>query len=150
MPSDLPLNASGDVAPIRVIEGNRTQLNWPGNMALDRETGDLYVANDMGHSVLVFTGMAFVRGNVPPTRVIKGDRTALSYPTGVAVDAKNQELWVSNLGNASAVAFPLKATGNVAPLRVVRAAPLAHKSLTFGRTAAVAYDTNRQEILVPN
>jgi 6-phosphogluconolactonase (cycloisomerase 2 family) len=145
-----PLNASGDVAPLRVIEGNRTQLNWPGNMALDRESGDLYVANDMGHSVLVFTGMAFVRGNVPPTRVIKGDRTALSYPTGVAVDAKNQELWVSNLGSASAVAFPLKANGNVAPLRVVRAGPPGHKSLTFGRTAAVAYDTNRHEILVPN
>lgn len=145
-----PLGASGDVAPIRVIEGDRTQLNWPGNMSLDKETGDLYVANDMGHSVLMFTGMAFVRGNVPPTRVIKGDRTGLLNPTGVAVDAKNQELWVSNLGNASAVAFPLKASGNVSPLRIVRSAPWDHKSMTFGRTAAVAYDPNRQEILVPN
>lgn len=145
-----PLGVSGDVPPVRIIEGDRTQLNWPGNMALDRDTGDLYVANDMGHSVLVFTGMSYVRGNVPPTRAIKGDRTALSYPTGVAVDTKNQELWVSNLGNASAVAFPLKATGNVAPLRIIRSAPRDHQSLTFGRTAAVAYDTNRQEILVPN
>jgi DNA-binding beta-propeller fold protein YncE len=145
-----PLGASGDVPPLRVIEGDRTQLNWPGNMALDRETGELYVANDMGHSVLVFTGMTYIRGNVPPTRVIKGDRTGLSYPTGVAVDTRNQELWVSNLGNASAVAFPLKANGNLAPLRVIRSAPKDHQSLTFGRTAAVAYDSNRQELLVPN
>jgi DNA-binding beta-propeller fold protein YncE len=145
-----PLGASGDVAPVRIIEGSRTQLNWPGNMALDPQSGDLYVANDMGHSVLVFTGMTYVRGNVPPTRVIKGDRTKMLNPTGVAVDVMNQELWVSNLGSASAVAFPLKANGNVAPLRVVRAAPDGHRNLTFGRTAAVAYDTNREEILVPN
>jgi 6-phosphogluconolactonase (cycloisomerase 2 family) len=145
-----PLNADGDVEPIRVISGSRTQLNWPGNMALDKATGDLYVANDMGQSVLVFTGLAYVRGNVPPTRVIKGDRTKLLNPTGVAVDAENQELWVANLGSASAVAFPLKANGNVAPLRVVRAAPDGHRNLTFGRTAAVAYDSNREELLVPN
>lgn len=145
-----PLGASGDVAPVRVIEGDRTQLNWPGNMALDRETGELYVANDMGHSVLVFRGMAYVRGNVPPARVIKGDRTGLLNPTGVAVDTKNRELWVSNLGNASAVVFSLQASGNIAPLRIVRSAPRNHKSLTFGRTAAVAYDSNREEILVPN
>jgi DNA-binding beta-propeller fold protein YncE len=145
-----PLGVSGDVPPLRVIEGDRTQLDWPGNMSLDRDTGDLYVANDMGHSVLVFTGMTYVRGNVPPARVIKGDRTGLINPTGVAVDTKNQELWVSNLGNASVVAFPLKAAGNVPPLRVIRSAPRDHRSLTFGRTAAVAYDSNRQEILVPN
>ncbi len=87
---------------------------------------------------------------MPPTRVLKGDQTALTYPTGVAIDTTNQELWVSNLGNASATAYPLMADGNVAPLRVIRSAPLDHQSLTFGRTAAVAYDPNRQEILVPN
>jgi len=145
-----PLGVSGDVAPLRVIEGDRTQLNWPGNMALDPDSGDLYIANDMGHSVLVFTAMTYVRGNVPPSRVIKGPKTGLSYPTGVAVDTKNQELWVSNLGNASAVAFPLKAKGDIAPLRILRSAPANHQSLTFGRTAGVAYDPNRQEILVPN
>jgi 6-phosphogluconolactonase (cycloisomerase 2 family) len=145
-----PLGAGGDVPPVRVIEGSRTQLDWPGNMSLDRETSDLYVANDMGHSVLVFTGMAYIRGNVPPSRVIKGDQTALMNPTGVAVDTKNQELWVSNLGNASAVVFPLRANGNVKPLRIIRSAPNGHRSLTFGRTAAVAYDSNREELLVPN
>ena len=144
------VDASGDAAPIRVIEGDRTQLNWPGNMTVDQETGDLYVANDMDHSILVFTGLDTADGNVGPTRVIKGDRTKLVHPTGLAVDTVNQELWVSNLGNASGVAFPLEANGNVAPLRVVRAAPEGHQSLIFGRTAAVTYDPNREEILVPN
>ena len=145
-----PLDASGDTPPVRRIQGDRTQMNWPGNMALNPDNGDLYVANDVEHSILVFTGLAYVRGNVPPTRVIKGDQTALVYPTGVAIDRTNQELWVSNLGNASATAYPLMAEGNVEPLRTIRSAPREHQSLTFGRTAAVAYDPNRQEILIPN
>ncbi len=41
------LDAAGDTAPLRVIQGDRTQMNWPGNMALDPDTEDLYVANDV-------------------------------------------------------------------------------------------------------
>ena len=143
------LNASGDTAPIRRIQGDRTELDWPGNMSL-HPNGELYVSNDVGQSVLVFNGLTYQRGNVPPARIIKGDKTALNYPTGVFVDTKNQELWVSNLGNSSATVYPLMANGNVAPLRTIRSAPYGHESLTFGRTAAVAYDPNREEILVPN
>ena len=145
-----PLDADGDTPPLRVIQGDRTRLNWPGNMALNPDNGDLYVASDVDQSILVFTGLAYVRGNVPPTRAIRGDRTALTYPTGVAIDTTNQELWVSNLGNASATVYPLLADGNITPLRTIRSAPRNHTSLTFGRTAAVTYDSNRQEILVPN
>jgi 6-phosphogluconolactonase (cycloisomerase 2 family) len=144
------LDASGDTPPLRVIQGDRTQMNWPGNMTLHPDTGELYVANDMGQSVIVFSGLKYVRGNVPPTRVIKGDKTGLTNPTGVFVDTKHQELWVSNLGNASATVYPLMANGNVPPLRTIRSAPPGHVSLTFGRTAAVAYDSNREQILVPN
>lgn len=145
-----PLTAKGDTPPVRVIQGDQTQLNWPGAMALDSDTGELYVANDVNHSVLVFSGMAYINGNVPPTRVIKGDRTGLRNPTGVFIDTRHQELWVSNLGNSSAVVYPLKANGNVAPLRTIRSAPVGHQSMTFGRSAAVAYDSNREEMLVPN
>jgi 6-phosphogluconolactonase (cycloisomerase 2 family) len=145
-----PLDAKGDTRPLRVIQGDRTQMNWPGNLSLDPDTGDLYVANDVNQSVLVFTGTTSLQGNVAPTRVIKGNNTGLRNPTGVFVDTKHQELWVANLGNSSGTAYPLKADGNVPPLRTVRSAPAEHQSLTFGRTAAVAYDPNRQEILVPN
>jgi hypothetical protein len=62
------LDASGDTPPLRVIQGDRTQMNWPSNLSVDQDTGDLYVANDVDQSVLVFTGMTYQRGNVPPSR----------------------------------------------------------------------------------
>jgi 6-phosphogluconolactonase (cycloisomerase 2 family) len=144
------IDAKGDVAPIRTIQGDKTQMNWPGNMTFNADTEELFIANDADQSVLVFGGLKTAQGNVAPVRILKGNKTKLNYPTGVFVDNKHQELWVSNLGNASANVYPLNANGNVAPFRTIRSAPLGHSSLTFGRTAAVAYDPNRQEILVPN
>ena len=144
------LDADGDAAPLRVITGDKTQLNWPAAMKFNPDNGDLYVANDIGQSILVFSGASTAQGNVAPARAVKGSRTKLAYPTGVALDRKNQELWVSNLGSSSATVYPLMATGDVAPLRVIRSAPLNKKSLNFGRTAAVAYDNKREQILVPN
>jgi DNA-binding beta-propeller fold protein YncE len=117
-------------------------------MALDPETGDLYVANDVGQSILVFHETD--SGNVAPHRVIKGQKTRLSYPTGVFIDVKNKELWASNLGSSSATVYPLNANGDVAPLRTIRSAPAGKLSLRFGKTQAVAYDSKREEILVPN
>jgi 6-phosphogluconolactonase (cycloisomerase 2 family) len=145
-----PLNATENTPPLRVITGDRTQLNWPAAMKLNPDTGELFVANDIGQSVLVFRNAATAEGNVAPVRVLKGDKTRLRNPTGVFLDRKNQELWVSNLGNASATAYPLMASGNVAPLRVIRSAPEGKRSLLFGRTAAVAYDSKREQLLVPN
>lgn len=144
-----PLNADGDMPPLRVIQGPKTQLNWPGAMSVNPETGELYVANDVNNSILVFRGTTD-KGDVAPARVIKGDKTRLSYPTGVFVDTKNKQLWVSNLGNSSATVYPLAANGNVPPVRMIRSAPLDKVSLKFGKTQAVAYDSKREEILVPN
>jgi DNA-binding beta-propeller fold protein YncE len=144
-----PLDAQGDMAPMRVIQGPKTQMNWPGTMAVEPETGDLYVANDVCHSILVFKGRTD-QGDVAPTRVIKGGKTGLAYPSGVALDLKNRELWVSNFGNSSATVYPMMASGDVAPLRTIRSAPRGKKGLNFGKTASVAYDTKRHEILVPN
>ncbi len=144
------LHASGDTPPLRVIQGDQTQLNWPAAMKLNPENGDLYVANDIGQSILVFAAAATANGNVAPARVIKGDQTRLSYPTGIALDLKNREVWVSNMGTASATAYPLMADGNTPPLRRIRSAPDGKKALNFGRTTAVAYDSRREQILVPN
>ena len=145
-----PLYASGNMAPLRVIQGDKTQLDWPAAMKLNPETGELYVANDIGQSILVFRNIATAQGNVAPLRVITGSKTRLRNPTGVALDLKNHEVWVSNLGNASATVYPLMADGDVAPLRVIRSAPEGKKSLLFGRTTAVAYDPTREQILTPN
>jgi len=142
------MDANGDVAPLRVIQGPKTQLDWPGAMSVDPDTGDLYVANDVGQSILVFHGAD--RGDAAPARVIKGPKTRLSYPSGVFVDTKNKELWASNLGNSSATVYPLTANGDVAPLRIIRGAAENKVSLKFGKTQALVYDSKRDELLVPN
>lgn len=142
------LNADGDVAPLRIIKGPKTQLDWPGAMSVNPDTGELYVANDMGQSIIVFPLDA--EGDVAPTRAIKGPKTGISYPTGVFVDSKNKEVWVSNLGNSSATVYPVMANGDVAPLRTIRSAEDNKASLRFGKTQALVYDPIRQEILVPN
>jgi 6-phosphogluconolactonase (cycloisomerase 2 family) len=144
------LNASGDTPPLRVISGDKTQLDWPGAMKLNPENGDLYVANDIGQSLLVFSNISTAQGNVAPTRVIKGAKTKLSYPTGIVLDLVHREVWASNMGSSSATAYPLMANGDVEPLRHIRSAPEGKRSLNFGRTTAVAYDSTREQILVPN
>jgi DNA-binding beta-propeller fold protein YncE len=140
--------ADGDAAPLRTIQGAKTQLDWPGAMSVDPESGDLYVANDMGQSIIVFHRGD--QGDVAPTRVIKGAKTHLSYPAGVFVDAKNKEVWASNLGNSTATVYPLMADGDVAPLRMIRGAEENKQSLKFGKTEALAYDSKRDQLLVPN
>ena len=142
------MGASGDTAPLRVIQGSLTQLNWPAQMSLDPDTGDMYVANDIGQSILVFKSTD--KGNVAPTRIIKGDRTGLLNPSGVFVDKKHNELWVANFGNAKVCVFPLNASGNAAPIRTIRSAPEGKVSTKFGKVEALAYDSKRDQIWVPN
>ena len=76
--------------------------------------------------------------------------TAFDCIAAYAVDKKNNELWVSNMGNASATVYPLAADGDVAPLRTIRSAPRDKVSLRFGKTQALVYDPIREQILVPN
>ena len=144
------LDANGDAKPLRTIQGDNTQLDWPGGMKFNPENGDLYVANDIGQSVLVFANAPKLAGDVAPARVIHGPSTRLRNPTGVALDLKNREVWVSNLGNSSATVYPLMANGDASPLRVIRSAEESKVGVNFGRTAAVTYDPIREEILVPN
>ncbi|PYS30964.1 MAG: hypothetical protein DMG11_03125 [Acidobacteria bacterium] len=143
-----PLDASGDTPPLRVIQGSKTQLDWAGGMSLDPDNGNLYVANDVGNSILVFHGTD--QGNVAPARIIKGNKSGLSHPAGISVDTKNKEVWVSNMGNSSATCYSLTANGNAAPSRTIRSAPLGRTSVKFGKPQAVAYDSKREQYLVPN
>ena len=143
-----PLKASGDTAPLRVIQGPQTQLDWPAAIYLDQENGDLYVANDASDSILVFHETD--NGDRAPFRVVKGPRTGIKNPTGIFVDTKNQELWVSNMGNHSATVFPRMADGNSPPLRVIRSAPAGKLALAIGNPGGAGYDSKREEILVPN
>lgn len=141
-------DAGGNAEPIRRIQGTRAGLNWPMGVSVDVEHGEIAVANNGDSSIRVFSRTA--SGNAAPLRVIKGPRTGVSGPMGVAIDAANDELWVTNYGDHTALVFPRTATGNVAPARIVRNAPAGAPTSGFGNPGAVAYDTKRGEILVPN
>ena len=141
-------DATGNTPPLRIIEGPKTALNWPMQVAVDEERGELYVANDMDNSILVFR--VTDNGDVAPIRRIKGPKTGIRHPTGVALDLKNREVWASSMGNHSASVFPMTANGNVPPLRTIRGGPANEPALMIGNPGAVGYDTKRDEILVPN
>lgn len=143
-----PRDANGDTAPIRVIKGPKTELNWPTGLAVDEQRGELYVANDTGDSILVFNETD--EGDATPKRVIKGPKSMVKSPTGVFYDAKHDELWVSNFGNHSATVYKATASGDVAPLRVIRSAPTSVATPNIGNAYAPAYDSKRNQILVPD
>jgi hypothetical protein len=90
------------------------------------------------------------KGNVQPVRVVRGALTQIVGPVSVAIDVKNDELWVANYGDHTAVVFPRTASGNVRPKRVIRNAPKDTPTCGFTNASAAAYDSKRDEILVPN
>lgn len=82
--------ATGDVPPVVNISGGNTRLQAPGQIALNRAltNGELYVADPLSASILVFSSVAATSGNVTPTRSINGTNTGLAANAinGVAID----------------------------------------------------------------
>jgi DNA-binding beta-propeller fold protein YncE len=141
-------DASGDTAPLRIIQGPKTLMNWPTAIAVHPDRGEIFVANDTSDTVTVYRADA--SGDAAPIRVLKGPRSMIKNPTGVAVDLKNNELWVTNFGNHSATVFPIDASGDPAPRRVIRSGPIAAPSPMISNPHTIAYDTKRDELLVSN
>lgn len=140
--------AEGDMQPLRTIQGARTQLNWPMGIYVDTVHNEIAVANYGDSSVLIFRRTD--TGDVAPLRVIRGNQTGTAGPMGVAIDTKNDELWVTNYGDHTAVVFSRLAQGNTAPKRIIRNAPAGTPAIGFGNPGALAYDSQRDELLVPN
>ena len=143
-----PSVANGDAAPIRRIQGSRTGLDWPMSLDVDVQHGEIAVANNGDSSIRVFRRTA--SGNAAPIRVIKGPHTGIRGPMGVAFDVKHDEMWVANYGDHTALVFGRTVTGDAVPARVLRNAPAGSPTVGFGNPGAVAYDSKRDEILVPN
>src|SRR5579871_52266 len=141
-------DAGGDVRPIRSVQGGKTQLDFPMGLSVDEEHDEFAVANNGGNSILVFSRTA--SGDVAPVRVINGEKTGINRPMGVVIDARNNELWVSNFGDHTALVFDRLANGDVAPKRIIRTAPAGTPTPGFGNPQTVAYDSTRDQLLVPN
>jgi len=112
---------------------------------MDVERQELYVANLMDNSILVFR--ATDSGNAAPIRVLKGPQTGIDHPEGVFFDEKNQEIVVSNWGNHAATVYPRTAVGDTAPIRKIRSAPEGVGSPQLSHLGGMSYDTKRDEIL---
>lgn len=85
-----PSVAIGNVAPAAAITGSATQLNGPGQIVFSstQNNGELYVANNLAGSVVVFSNVTAANGNVAPSRTIFGSSTGLvvNGVNGVALD----------------------------------------------------------------
>lgn len=141
-------NAEGDAAPVRIIAGPNTLFNWPTGIAVDPERDELFISNDNGDEILVFRASA--DGDAAPIRILKGPNTRIKNPTGLYLDLVNDELWVANFGNHTATVYARDAEGDTPPLRAIRSAPADAPTPMIGNPHPVAYDTLRDEILVPN
>jgi len=143
-----PLDGSGNVKPLWIIQGPRTTFNWPSHLALHEERQELFVANDADDSILVFRTTD--KGDAAPIRMIKGPNTTIKNPPGIALDVKNGEISVASMGTHAVLFFPVTANGDVKPSRIIRAGPANQAALNIGNPGAVGYDTKRDQILVPN
>ncbi|MBI4463227.1 MAG: hypothetical protein HY647_00850 [Acidobacteria bacterium] len=85
--------ANGEEAPIRVIQGPLTQLNYPDRLAVDPVNNEIFVPQD--DEVLVFPRGG--NGSVAPVRVLKGPDTQLGA-SALAVDAIHNLLIVGGRG----------------------------------------------------
>ncbi len=142
------VEAQGDAKPIRVIQGEKTGLDWPMQIDEDVSRNEIAVANFGADSIAIFRRAD--QGNVAPIRVIKGEHTGIVGPVGVAIDVKNDEIWVANYGDHTAVVFPRGASGDVAPKRIIRNAPKDSATCGFTNASSATYDSKRKEILVAN
>ena len=117
----------------------RDKANWP----LGREYAVPGSGANDGPSISIHAITA--KGNDKPLRVIKGAKTQLNWPTGLAFDAARRELFVANDMGPSILVFDADAVGNAAPKRVLKGSRtgLAHPT-------SVSLDTKNGELWVAN
>src|SRR4030095_2723527 len=102
--------AENDAAPLRHIQGPKTELSLPMKVFVDTIHNEIFVANSGSNSILVFNRTA--NGDVPPIRKIQGPDTRVKKPVGLFVDLKNDELWATNPEEHTATVYKRTAEGN--------------------------------------
>lgn len=105
--------ASGDVAPMRIIQGLDTKLVNPRGIALDA-LGQIFVTTSS--SVLEFA--ADSANDSPPLAVISGSNTMLSQAGQVSLDS-GDNIYVASSGKNALLEFTAGSIGNAAPGSVI-------------------------------
>src|SRR5262245_23084556 len=110
--------ANGQEAPLRVIQGPKTELVEPERLALDEVNGEVYVLRE-GDTILVYPVTA--NGDVAPRRKLAGPATELGAGAA-AIDTVRNLLVVGGGGGGGGSKFRIydrKASGNTKPLRTI-------------------------------
>ena len=107
----------GNVAPVRTIQGARTKIGWPTQIAIDSNL-DAYVANHDGSNLTVYAPGA--NGNVAPIRNVHGRRTRLISPFGVAADSSGNIYAAGGVAARSRITvYAAGSNRNAHPIRAV-------------------------------
>jgi hypothetical protein len=118
--------AHGDAKPARVIVGALTQIDNAAGIAVSPDGAHVWVTvrNSPGPpdppQLLEFSGTT--HGNVAPTAIIRGSKTKLDEPDGIAVGvAGNAPVTINTDGNGDLglLSFAAGAHGNAKPVREV-------------------------------
>ncbi|MBI3939790.1 MAG: hypothetical protein HY315_03055 [Acidobacteria bacterium] len=134
--------ATGEEAPIRVIQGPRTMLGYTDNVGVDPQHNEVFVVQKWTNAILVYDREA--RGDVAPKRIIHGPKTGLDSARHVAVDPINDLLAVANRGAKNILIFNRTDEGDVAP-RAILGGP------KTGMTVhTVDLDPKTKNIIVPS
>jgi sugar lactone lactonase YvrE len=107
--------SNGNVAPIGLIEGSKTDLQDPDGIVLDA-SGNIYVSDDDNYIDVYPAGAT---GNVAPARRIKGALTKLATPLGLALDSSSN-VYVANNEYNNLTVYSSGAGGNVAPIQLIK------------------------------
>ena len=112
--------ATGDEAPLRVIQGSKTGMIRPQTVEVDPVNNEIVAADSSSRAILVYDRMA--NGNVEPVRKIGGSKTLFRDIIGIAVDAKRNLIIASTRstdGFSGILMFDRMANGDVAPVRKI-------------------------------
>ena len=112
--------ASGEEAPLRIIQGPHTHILRPETVELDLKNNEIVVGEDGGKDVMFFPRDA--NGDVAPLRTIRGPNTGLDEVRGVAVDpVRNLVVVSSRSGTGTTGIFIFNRTddGDVAPRAII-------------------------------
>jgi hypothetical protein len=93
--------AIGNVAPDRELHTPHGTFG----IAVDEEANELFLTVQHDNAIVVFNKTA--KGTEAPIRVIQGDDTGLADPHGMALDPKNNLLYVTNHGSVHEVRPPV-------------------------------------------
>lgn len=113
--------ASGDTAPIRVLEGPSTEIGEAAGIAFDSE-GRMYVANYLPTSHISVYPANWADGDTAPIKVLSGPSTELGLLRSLAFDSSGR-MYVTDYSEDEVLVFAADwADGDTAPLKVLSGA----------------------------